>query len=262
MALFFGVYEASMVREATFDAWVQLTVATFFVTLILTLATGDQIIRDRDRRVADVLLSTQIATQAYVWGKYLAALAVSLGVAALMLPGALLMDHTGWRNPPVVLGHSLYPSLGPGPYVSAWLWLTVVPVVFGVALSLACVTLTRGLHVISSLVAIVLWFGPALFASSYSGGPLSLLDIVGWSLYGSVIDTIAASLPPSLQEVFRSGAIPTPDIAAQMVRFMTAHLPPELPAIFIWNRIFFVALAVLLMLLTALYLQAQRRGAR
>jgi hypothetical protein len=251
-----------MVREATFDAWEQLTVATFFVTLILTLATGDQITRDRDRRVTDVLLSTQMATKAYVWGKYLAILTVSLGVATLMLPGALLMDHIGWRNPPVVLGHSLYPSLGPWPYLSAWLWLTVVPVIFGVALSLACITLTHGQRVISSLVAIVLWFGPALFASSYSGGPLSLLDIAGWSLYGSVIDALSASLPPSLHEVFLSGATPTPAIAAQMVQFMTAHLPPVLPGIFVWNRIFFVALAGLLLLLTALYMRAQRRGAR
>jgi hypothetical protein len=178
-----------------------------------------------------------------------------------MLPGAILMDHFGWRNPPLVLGHSLYPSLGPWPYVSAWLWLTVVPVVFGVALSLACVTLTRGLRVISSLVAIVLWFGPALFASSYSGGPLSLLDVAGWSLYGSVTDAVAASLPPSLQDIFRSGASPTTGIAPQMVQFMTAHLPPELPAIFIWNRVFFVALAVLLVLLTVLRVRRQRRGA-
>lgn len=144
MALFFGVYEASMLREAAYDAWEQLTVATFFVTLTLTLTTGDQVIRDRDRRVDDVLLSTPIASQSYVWGKYLAALVVLLGLSAWMLPAAIVMDHFDtWRNPPLVLGHSIYPSLGPWPYISAWLWLAIVPVIFGTALALAGVTLTR-----------------------------------------------------------------------------------------------------------------------
>ena len=257
--LFFGVWEATMARECPFDAWSQFTVAVLFVTLILTLTTGGQVTRDRDRHVDGVLLSTPVTAQAYVWGKYLAALVVLLGLAALMLPGAILMDHfTILPVPPAVLGHSHYPSLGPWPYVSAWLILVIVPVVFGAALSLACVTLTHGQRVISSIVVIVLRLGPSMLSSAFSGGLATLFDVVGGTLYGSIANI---PLPPSLESYYISGATPSPAAGAEVVRIVVAHLPPELPGIFAWNRMLFVALAILLVLLTALRVRAQRRGA-
>ena len=259
--LFFGVWEATMAREFPFDAWSQFTVAVLFVTLILTLTTGGQVTRDRDRHIDGVLLSTPATTQAYVWGKYLAALVVLLGLAALMLPGAILMDRfTVLRDPPAVLGHSHYPSLGPWPYVSAWLILVVVPIVFGAALSLACVTLTHGQRVISSIVVIVLWLGPAMLSSAFSGGLATLFDVVGGTLYGSIANI---PLPPSLQNIvyFSTPVAPSPEIRAEVVRIVVAHLPPELPGIFTWNRALFVALAVALALLTVRHVRAQRRGA-
>lgn len=102
---------------------------------------------------------------------------------------------------------------------------------------------------------------PGLFASSFSGGLVTLLDVAGWSLYGSAFSATSNVLPHSLQEIAYSGATPGPDLAAQMVAVITAHMPPDLPTIFIWNRIFFAALAVVLVLLTALRVRAKRRGA-
>lgn len=258
MAVFFGVWEASMAREFPFGAWSQFTVAALFVTLILTLTTGNQVMRDRDRHIAGVLLSTPVTVQAYVWGKYLAALVVLLGLAALLLPGALLMDHfTILRDPPAVLGHSHYPSLGPWPYVSAWLLLVVVPIVFGAALALACVTFTNGQRIVSSMVAIFLWMGPAMLSSAFSGGLATLLDVVGMTLYGSIANI---PLPPSLETYFLSGETPPPALGAEAVRIVTVHLPPELPAIFVWSRALFVVLAILLVSLTVLRVRTQRRG--
>ncbi len=258
VALFFGIWEASAVREFPFSAWSQFTVAVFFVTLILTLTTGSQVTRDRDRHVDGVLLSTPVSTQAYAWGKYLAALVVLLGLAALMLPGAILMDHfTILRDPPAVLGHSHYPSLGPWPYVSAWLILSIVPIVFGAALSLACVTLTGGQRVIASILVVFLWLGPAMLSSAFSGGLTALFDVTGGSLDASIANI---PMPPSLEAYFLSGATPPASIGAEVVHIVTAHLPPELPAIFVWSRVLFVALAILLVLLTGLRVQRQRRG--
>lgn len=256
--LFFGVWEATMAREFPFDAWSQFTVAVLFVTLILTLTTGGQVTRDRDRHIDGVLLSTPATTQAYVWGKYLAALVVLLGLAALMLPGAILMDHfTVLRDPPAVLGHSHYPSLGLWPYVSAWLLLVVVPIVFGAALSLACVTFTGGQRVIASILVVLLWIGPAMLSSAFSGSLATLFDVAGTTLYDSIANM---PLPPSLAYYYLSGATPSPALGAEIVRVVTAHLPPELPGVFTWNRILFVALAVLLVLLTARRVRRQRRG--
>ncbi len=254
---FFGIWEASSVREAPFVAWSQFTVAALFVTLILTLSTGGQITRDRDRRINDVLLSTPVATPAYVWGKYLAALSVSLGVAVLMLVGALGMDRFDiWTDPPAVLGHSHYPSLGPWPYVTAWLWLVVAPVLFGAALALATVTLTNGQRVVSSMLAVFLWLGPGMLGGALSGDWTSLLDISGLSLY-SVIGT--APLPGSLQQWYLTGANPPPDVAAQVVQIVVSHLPPNFPAVFYWNRALFLSLAIVLV--TVARVARQRRGA-
>lgn len=254
----FGIWEASMAREVPYVAWSQFTVAALFVTLILTLSTGGQITNDRDRRVESVLLSTPIRTSSYVWGKYLAAVVIFLALALVMLGGAIGADHfDSWSSPPAMLGHSHYPSLGPWPYLGAWLWLVVVPIVFGTALALAAVTLTSGQRVLGSLVSVFLWLGPAIFGSSFSGGWVSLLDVAGMSYYGSA-GTVP--LPPALEQVYLTGSIPPPAVAAQMVQVVVAHLPPAMPVIFYWNRALFALLAVLLVLVTTVVVRVRRRG--
>lgn len=255
---FFGVWEASAVREFPIGAWGQFTTAAMFVTLILALSTGGQIVRDRDRRVDAVLLGTPVATPAYVWGKYLAALVVLLGLALPMLVGAIATDRFDtWSDPPAVFGHSHYPPLGPWPYVGAWLLLVLVPVVFGAALALATVTLTAGQRVVGSMLAVFLWVGPGFLESALFNGWGRLLDVAGLTF----IDAVAApTLPPDLQQIAFTGQTPPPALAAQVVQIMQANLPPTLPAIFYWNRALFAALALLLVLVTVYRLRAYRRG--
>lgn len=256
---FFGVWEASMAREVPYDAWNQFTSAALFVTLILTLSTGDQVVRDRHRRVEGVMLSTPIATASYVWGKYLAAVAVLLSLTLVMLLAAVGMDRFDiWTNPPAVLGHSRFPALGPWPYVSAWLWLVVVPLLFGAALALAAITLTRGQRVLVAMMAVFLWLGPALLAGVFSGGWTSLLDVAGLSFYSVGM----TPLPPSLGQLALTGSSPRPADAAQMIQFVVAHMPPSLPVIFYWNRALFATLAAVLVLLTTYLVRVRRRGSR
>lgn len=255
---FFGIWEASMAREAPYAAWSQFTMAALFVTLILTLSTGGQIARDRERRVEDVLLSTPVAIYSYVWGKYLAALAILLVFAASMLAGAVVMDQfDGWRNPPAVLGHSVYPSLGAWPYISAWMWLVVVPVVFGAALSLSTITLLSGHRVVSSMAVVLLWLVPAFLGSSFSSSWATLLDVAGMTLYNSSTGT---QLPSALQSLYLTGGSPSPALAAQMVQVVVNHLPPTLPTTFYWNRVLFLTLAMALLVATCVRVGHVRRS--
>ncbi|HEV2237890.1 MAG TPA: hypothetical protein VGR57_14620 [Ktedonobacterales bacterium] len=254
-----GVWVASMGREVPYAIWSQLTTAAFFLTLILTLSTGGQIVRDREQRVDGVVLSTPISAWAYVWGKYLAALASLLALTVLMLAAAVVMDHfDAWRDPPAALGHSHYPALGPWPYVFGWLWLAVAPVIFGAALALAGVTLTGGQRVVTAVLAVFLWLGPAFFGGAAPGGWMGLLDISGMSLYSAIG---YPPLPPALQALVYLGGSPSPSLGALMVRIVDAHMPPQLPAPFVWGRALYVALALLLALALVWRVRAMRRGA-
>lgn len=255
-----GVWEASMAREEPFFAWSQFIVAALFATLILVLSTGGQVAKDRECHVDGVLLSTPVSTTGYVWGKYLAGAVVLLMLAVAMLAGAVAMDRFDiWRDPPAILGHAHFPPLGLWPYVSAWLWLVVVPIMFGAALMLATVTISRGHRVVSSILVIFLWLGPAMLGSAVSDWLAGLLDVASMTFYSA-----AASIPVppgDLQQVMYSGSTPPPALAARVVQFVDAHLPPALPNLFYWNRALFATLTILLVLVTVQSVRSARRGA-
>lgn len=263
-----GVWQASALREFPPGAWGQFTFLALLVGLLLTFTTGDQIRRDRERRVADVLLSAPVATGAYVAGKYLAALAGLLGLASVGLLAAVITDRVyEWRDPPFMLGYSSFPPLGAWPYLVGWGLLIVTPLAFGAALALACLTLVRGGRTVAAFVVIAIFLLPA-----FAGDWPPLLDLVG--LGGRTQRSIAVSAAPGrlaadqLQNIpydprnpgyFSYNRLPA-DVKAEVVRLVRADLPPRLPAVFWWNRALFLGLAGALVGLTASGVGRGRRG--
>jgi ABC-type Na+ efflux pump permease subunit len=238
-----GVWAAAGAREAPWSGWSNLAIIAVLGTLILTFSTGDQVSRDRERHLDGVLLSTPVSTAAYVWGKYLAALAMLLGVAAAGLAGAALTDQFyTWRNPPAVLGHSTYPPLGPRPYLLGWLWLDLTPLIFGAALTLAGITIARGQRIVAYAATLVLWLMPMLF-----GGWPDLLDVTASRLNYSrgSADTLTAA-KMALAWASAHGFIPGRGVTEHVMRLVQQNVPPHLPTIFVWNRALFVCLAVVL----------------
>jgi ABC-type transport system involved in multi-copper enzyme maturation permease subunit len=69
------------------------TLPTVLVVLVLLLpfVTADGVTRDLSRRTHELLMTTALPTWAYVWGRYLAGLVMSLGLALLLLAAILGM---------------------------------------------------------------------------------------------------------------------------------------------------------------------------
>jgi hypothetical protein len=83
---------------ATFDvavtsAWgtsMVLPTLTFLLALVLPFVSADGVARDLKQRTHELLLSSPLPTWAYVLGRYLACLLLTLGLAALLLVTLLL----------------------------------------------------------------------------------------------------------------------------------------------------------------------------
>lgn len=262
LAALAGVWEASAIREQPWGVWSTLTFGGALVTLILILSTGDQVSRDRTRRLDGVLLSTPVATAAYVWGKYLAALATLLGLAAVNLVGALLMDRFDpWLDPPPLLqlGHAHFPPLGFRADADIWALLTVTPVVFGAAWMLMGTTLRRGGRIAASTGALALWLLPA-----FGAGWPRLLDVSGGRFYGlfdSASGPASKLATATMQNTSHAPWVTwSPRAAARVIAAVQAALPPALPPVFVWNRALFLCAAVLLVVLTTRSVGRRRRG--
>jgi ABC-type transport system involved in multi-copper enzyme maturation permease subunit len=252
---FFGVWAASGIRELPIAAWTNFGITTgFFISLILTFATGDQVHRDRVRRLDGVLLSTPVSTATYVWGKYLAALVILLGLAGIGLIAAILTDQFyNWQNPPGVFGQALFPPLGPRSYIVIWCWLIVVPIIFGAALVLAGITITRGQRIVAYMCVLVIWITSIIFNNMPD-----LLDLTTFSIY----QRYSPNNDPAFILEGNSPIPPDARTAQQVIHLVQANIPPSfLPINFLWNRLFFLALAVLLILLTVHSVGRQRQGA-
>jgi ABC-type Na+ efflux pump permease subunit len=248
-----GAWMATGIREQPWGAWSTMTFTGVLSTLLLTLSTGNAVQRDREWRTSDIVLSAPVSETAYVLGKYVAALALLLALSLVELGAAILTDHFDtWRDPPAILGHSHYPALGPLPFIAAWAWLIVTPIIFGSALTLAEITLTRGQRALAYTSIILLWVVPMILSSN--GWPL-LLDLTGARLIYEVPPTggMAAFQLSSSDHI-------SPAVREEIMRLVRGDLPPVIPATFIWSRALFLAMASALVGVTIWAVSRHRRG--
>jgi hypothetical protein len=133
-----------------------LPVVLVVLVLLLPFITADGVTRDLSRRTHELLMTTALPTWAYVWGRYLAGLVMSLGLALLLLASILgmggLLHLTVTDYPAPVLGNLLI--LWVGMVVPA----TVLVSSFGFALS----TLLPRLSTLVKVVILVAWIVGAL----------------------------------------------------------------------------------------------------
>lgn len=244
-----GALQASMVRQTPWGVWNHLVFTSMLITLLLTFTTGDQIQRDRDRRLDGVLFCTPSPTAAYVIGKYLATVAALHCLAGVALASALALDGVAsWPDMPFFLGESDFPSLGARPYLLGWALLVIVPLLFGAALMLAGGALAHGGRVAAALVTLALWLLLPLFV----GGWPAELDLAGLGAESrKATPYIDAAADALLTERMLRGSYRTveqlpPEDKAQVVRLVREGVPPRLPDAFARNRAIFLGLAVAL----------------
>jgi ABC-type transport system involved in multi-copper enzyme maturation permease subunit len=134
------------------------TLPTVLLVLVLFLpfVTADGVRRDLSRRTHELLMATALPTWAYVWGRYLAGLLMSLGLALLLLASILLMGGL------LHLTVADYPLPQTGAVLLLWVGMvfpaTILVSSFGFALS----TLLPRLSTLVKVVILVAWIVGAL----------------------------------------------------------------------------------------------------
>lgn len=239
-AIFWGLFLETLLRSTAYGAWNHLSIGSFVLTLLLTFLTGNQIQRDREQRLDSVVWSTPMATGVYVCGKYIAALLLVVGFAALQLVTTIAMD---WFIP------AAYPPLGPWPYLLSWCWLVLPALVFGSALTLFSTTLSRR-WIAAAMAVLLIWLLPIVL-----GGNIPVV----LNITGNFLNTTDPA--QVLGATFNGPFAPSAALAQQVVHLVQVYVPQaHLTATFLVNRLLFLSLGVLLILATMWGFRRQRQG--
>jgi ABC-type transport system involved in multi-copper enzyme maturation permease subunit len=126
---------------------------TFLTLLVILLPfiTADGVTRDVQRHTHELVMTTALPIWAYVWGRYLVGLVMSLGLAVLML-GVIL-----WMGMVLHLTISEYPAPSVNGAVLLWLGMVLPAVVLVTSLAFAIVTLLPRLSTLVKAVTLVSW---------------------------------------------------------------------------------------------------------
>src|SRR5260221_8620049 len=126
------------------------------LALLLPFVTADGVTRDLSRRTHELLMTTALPSWAYVWGRYLAGLVMSLGLALLLLASILGM---GWL---LHLTVTDYPAPEIGTVLLLWVGMAVSATILVSSLGFALSTLLPRLSTLVKVVIMVAWLVGAL----------------------------------------------------------------------------------------------------
>jgi ABC-type transport system involved in multi-copper enzyme maturation permease subunit len=128
------------------------TGALMLLGMLLPFVNADGATRDLTRRTYELLMATALPTWAYVWGRYLAGLLMSLGLSLLMLATILGM---GWLWHLTVTD---YPVPEIGNLMVIWVGVIASATIVVSSLSFALGTLLPRLTMLVKIVILVAWF--------------------------------------------------------------------------------------------------------
>ncbi len=210
------------------SAWgllLSLPTTLLLLVLFLPFVNADGVTRDLQRRTHELLRTTPLPTWAYVWGRYLIGLLMSLGLAVMLLAALLGMGEV------LHLTNSAYPSPQVGTVLLLWGGMVVPATVLVSSLSFALGTLfplQSTLVKIGILVAwavmayvlpILLYFpsGPNHLPTWYSSwDPTSALTgLVMFSRYNSEASKLSSSIANTaqLQHLLNTISNQVPDVS-------------------------------------------------
>jgi len=134
------------------------------LALLLPFVTADGVTRDLSRRTHELLMTTALPSWAYVWGRYLAGLVMSLGLALLLLASILGM---GWL---LHLTVTDYPAPEIGTVLLLWVGMVVSATILVSSFGFALSTLLPRLSTLVKVVIMVAWIVGALVIPLGLGG--------------------------------------------------------------------------------------------
>jgi ABC-type transport system involved in multi-copper enzyme maturation permease subunit len=129
-----------------------LPVFSFLLTMILPFITTDGTARDLKRQAHELLMATPLPTWAYIWGRYLAGLLVSLGLAVVLLASLLLMGmilHQTQEN---------YPLPQPEAMLSIWAVALAPTTILISSITFALGTMLQRNSNLVKIAVLISWF--------------------------------------------------------------------------------------------------------
>lgn len=203
------------------------TLPTFLIVLALLLpfVTADGVTRDLNRRTHELLMTTALPSWAYVWGRYLAGLLMSLGLALLMLAAILGM---GWF---LHLTVTNYPAPEIATVLLLWtgivLSATILISSFGFALS----TLLPRLSTLVKVVIMVAWIVGGLVIPLGQSGATPPAWYVNWDPTSGItalglLPSYAINLNPSItnETQFQQFILAVENKAPDLAGWFAPHL--------------------------------------
>ena len=139
--------------------------AMLLLGLMLPFVNAEGVTRDLSRRTHELLMTTALPSWAYVWGRYLVGLVMSLGLALLML-AAILGLGLGWH-----LITPAYPLPAIGGVLLLWVGMVVSATVLLSSLSFALGTVFPRQANLVKIVILLGWFVGALILPAIGGLP-------------------------------------------------------------------------------------------
>ena len=136
------------------SAWgllLTLPATLLLLVVLLPFVTADGVARDLQRRTHELLMTTALPRWAYVWGRYLIGLLVSLGLATLLLVAILGLGTV------LHLIVASYPAPEPGTVLVLWVGMVVPATVLVSSLGFAIVTLFPRLSTMVKIIILVAW---------------------------------------------------------------------------------------------------------
>jgi ABC-type transport system involved in multi-copper enzyme maturation permease subunit len=224
------------------------TLPTVLLVLVLFLpfVTADGVTRDLTRRTHELLMTTALPTWAYVWGRYLASLMMSLGLALLLLAAILGMGGL------LHLTVADYPLPQIGAVLLLWVGMvlpaTILVSSFGFVLS----TLLPRLSTLVKVVILVAWIVGALVIPRGLGDTTPPSWYVNWDPTSGIT---ALGLLPAY--AIHLGSTITSEAQLQQLVLVMENKMPDLAGWFM-PHLLLAGLSLLLVLIAAFAFKRSR----
>jgi len=173
---------------STWGLLLTLPLTLALLVLLLPFITADGVTRDLSRRTHELLMTTALPTWAYVWGRYLIGLLMSLGLSALMLAAILGM---GWLQHLTV---SDYPVPSISAVLLLWVGMVVPATILVSSVSFALGTLLPRLSTLVKVVILVAWIMGAMVLPTGFSNTIPPAWYVNWDPTSAI--TALGLLPP------------------------------------------------------------------
>ncbi|HLI07003.1 MAG TPA: ABC transporter permease [Ktedonobacteraceae bacterium] len=224
-----------------------LPIVLLVLVLLLPFVTADGVTRDVNRRTHELLMTTALPTWAYVWGRYLAGLVISLGLALLLLVSILGMGGL------LHLAVADYPLPQIGAVLLLWIGMVLSAVILVSSVGFALCTLLPRLSTLVKVVIVVAWLVGALVI------PLSLGDTTTpptwWVNWDPTSGITARGLLPSY--TINPGPAITSEAQFQQFILSVENKMPDLTGWFV-PHLLLASLSLLLVLIAALAFKRSR----